>query len=932
MPADIHALEIEFAKNPSLDACIPLCEAYLEQKRFMEAMVVCKKGIKTNPADPRGRVMLARVYLAQGKQPKAQQELGQLQQEFAGHPLVLELAGELSMQQGQTDEAISQLQQALQADPSLEHAPNLLAQLGAPVPQAPQTPPQSMPQGGQPGAMPGQPGAPAQPGMGQPAQQPGMMPQPGAVPPGQQPGMPQQPAMGQPPHPQGMPAQQPGMPQPQQQPGMPPGGMGQPAAPGQPGMGGQAPVGQPGMQVPGQQPGAPGQPPMGQQPGMAGQPPMGQPPMGQQPGGPGQPPMGQPGMAGQQPMGQPGMPSAGGPAEQPAADAHAQAGQGFEVPGGDVDMAMPGGEPQGGVEQWTTPGGDDTAPPEPPPGDDPSAPEPSSGKLEHVTDFFAPDTLGFSNDSSDVETAGPGRLTIVGFVPKSTGSLKTTLFVLLGAFAVAGAYIAYRVMSSQQMREKNKLFTEIRLAMEEDKYYRYKNALQRGEKILQLDSDHALTLGAMAYAQAVLGTEHAEKGALKAAKRHLNKLGDELNEFSAPAHARVAYADGNYAQGLEKLNAKREAGGSNAIMEMEAYRLMAAQAPHSEDTEQQLKELKTAVSSETRVLNFLGWHHYKRSDWSDADRYFSKTLQRTKGHPRALLGAAVADLDRGIALQERQKEIEEKIKKVFALPSDEISQPVLALAHFVRGRLRQWQQKDDEAQKDFKKAFELDGDNAMFNYRKGVAHLDYGAYDAAIADLKKATEKAPKRVRYYKKLAVAQTRADQFDAAEATLSKAGELVPEDAEQTLLRGQLLLAKRQYDQAIETFESVKREDADVGVYIDAQMGISNALRAAGRSKKAVSHMEDLLRNVPSGAGSRTQAKLWCELGRNFEATRSRKRALESYQNGIKQFPHYPACHFYVCRLLRRGAQAQKACEKYLTLAPRGQFSRQAKRRVR
>ncbi|MEM6731379.1 MAG: hypothetical protein AAF658_07470, partial [Myxococcota bacterium] len=100
MSADIHALEIEFAKNPTLDACIPLCLAYLEQQRFMEAMVVCKKGMKSAPEDPRGRAMLAEVYVAQGKMPKANSELTKLLAEHPGNPRGMELMGRVLMEQG----------------------------------------------------------------------------------------------------------------------------------------------------------------------------------------------------------------------------------------------------------------------------------------------------------------------------------------------------------------------------------------------------------------------------------------------------------------------------------------------------------------------------------------------------------------------------------------------------------------------------------------------------------------------------------------------------------------------------------------------------------------------------------------------------------------------------------------------------------------
>src|SRR4051812_3105253 len=106
MAADIHTLEIEFSKNPTLEACIPLCEAYLAQKRFMEAMVVCKKGIKSAPQDPRGRLVLSRIYADQGKAPKALQEIEQALTEIPNHPLLLEALGKLYMEQGRRDEAV----------------------------------------------------------------------------------------------------------------------------------------------------------------------------------------------------------------------------------------------------------------------------------------------------------------------------------------------------------------------------------------------------------------------------------------------------------------------------------------------------------------------------------------------------------------------------------------------------------------------------------------------------------------------------------------------------------------------------------------------------------------------------------------------------------------------------------------------------------
>ena len=52
-PAELSALEHAFAADPASDAYRPLTEAYLAMGRYMEAMVVCKKGVKAHPDDPR---------------------------------------------------------------------------------------------------------------------------------------------------------------------------------------------------------------------------------------------------------------------------------------------------------------------------------------------------------------------------------------------------------------------------------------------------------------------------------------------------------------------------------------------------------------------------------------------------------------------------------------------------------------------------------------------------------------------------------------------------------------------------------------------------------------------------------------------------------------------------------------------------------------
>ena len=48
---------------------------------------------------------------------------------------------------------------------------------------------------------------------------------------------------------------------------------------------------------------------------------------------------------------------------------------------------------------------------------------------------------GFAANSSHIETAGPGKLNILGFVPRSTGSLRPTVLLLVGLL-LTGAGLA----------------------------------------------------------------------------------------------------------------------------------------------------------------------------------------------------------------------------------------------------------------------------------------------------------------------------------------------------------------------------------------------------------------------------------------------------------------------------------------------------------
>ncbi len=144
--ASITELELQFAQNPESNAFVDLCEAYLRQGRFMEAMVVCKKGIKAHPDAVDGRILLARVYAEQKKYKRALTELDKLASEHAESGAVFLARGRVRLESGAKDDAIADLKQAVDLDRDLTDASDLLAEHGITYPEPepePEPPPRA---------------------------------------------------------------------------------------------------------------------------------------------------------------------------------------------------------------------------------------------------------------------------------------------------------------------------------------------------------------------------------------------------------------------------------------------------------------------------------------------------------------------------------------------------------------------------------------------------------------------------------------------------------------------------------------------------------------------------------------------------------------------------------------------------------------------
>jgi tetratricopeptide (TPR) repeat protein len=141
---EVSALEHAFAADPTSGAYRPLTEAYLGMGRYMEAMVVCKKGVKGHPDDPSARVLLARVFAEQGKDRKALEELSAILAAYPTFAAANRMAGELHMRLGEREQGEAALRRAAESAPEDPDVRAALAKHGvspapkpAPAPRVP---------------------------------------------------------------------------------------------------------------------------------------------------------------------------------------------------------------------------------------------------------------------------------------------------------------------------------------------------------------------------------------------------------------------------------------------------------------------------------------------------------------------------------------------------------------------------------------------------------------------------------------------------------------------------------------------------------------------------------------------------------------------------------------------------------------------------
>jgi tetratricopeptide (TPR) repeat protein len=135
---DVDKLELEFRSNPSL--YVELAQAYIRRKLPEQAIRVAKEGLKSNGTDPsKAYLALGMAYYHNYDDKNATTYLRKAAKKNPESAVAYRTLGEIYLERGQEQKALSELSKAIELDSSDTHTKALLTALEEKVPEVAST-------------------------------------------------------------------------------------------------------------------------------------------------------------------------------------------------------------------------------------------------------------------------------------------------------------------------------------------------------------------------------------------------------------------------------------------------------------------------------------------------------------------------------------------------------------------------------------------------------------------------------------------------------------------------------------------------------------------------------------------------------------------------------------------------------------------------
>ncbi|NIM91463.1 MAG: protein kinase [Candidatus Aminicenantes bacterium] len=236
------------------------------------------------------------------------------------------------------------------------------------------------------------------------------------------------------------------------------------------------------------------------------------------------------------------------------------------------------------------------------------------------------------------------------------------------------------------------------------------------------------------------------------------------------------------------------------------------------------------------------WNKRTEEDLERAIDYFEQALQSDPNYALAYTGLSHSYLLLPEYGTYKPKDVYPKARE-YALKALEIddllSEARVSLAQIKRRYDYNW----SDAIREYKRAIELDPNNATAHHWYGYDLMCVGRFDEAISEIKRALELDPLSLVINRNLGQVLFRAGKHEEAMEALQRALEMDPKFSSIHLYIGSIYFQQSRYEEALEEFQKEKELARGWGVRAEAWIGVANA--KMGERAKAQAILDDLLR---------------------------------------------------------------------------------------
>jgi TolB-like protein/Tfp pilus assembly protein PilF len=277
------------------------------------------------------------------------------------------------------------------------------------------------------------------------------------------------------------------------------------------------------------------------------------------------------------------------------------------------------------------------------------------------------------------------------------------------------------------------------------------------------------------------------------------------------------------------------------------------------------------------------WNKRTQADLERAIEYFEQALQIDPNYALAYTGLSFSYFLLPEYGTYRPKEVYPKSKEASlkALEIDDLlSEARVSLAQILRRFEYNWA----GAEREYRRALELDPNNATAHHWYGYDLMCVGQFEKGIKEIRRALELDPLSLVINRNLGQALYRARRYDEALDILQKTLEMDPTFSATHLYIGSIYLQQGKYEDALAEFQKEKGNAKGWSMRLDAWIGVTYA--KMGEEEKTRATLDDLLRKSEHMYVSHTLlAMLYFVLGEDGQGFQMLDRAYEEYDTWMR-----------------------------------------------